>query len=149
MAISPQQLTIYLYSASRGHLCDSTAFLFYIYVVVMGCVCQSLIKKLLTYLLIIFIKILGHLCKEALKFSLGQFSNITTCILMFGFTHAMLCISTAFADRDGNCSSVGLCVCYDQVLYRNPSWTRVTVYNKIYGLLISFRGFKSAFQSSR
>jgi len=25
MAISPQQLTIYLYSASRGHLCDSTA----------------------------------------------------------------------------------------------------------------------------
>jgi len=27
--ISPQQLTIYLYSASRGHLCDSTAFLLY------------------------------------------------------------------------------------------------------------------------
>ena len=28
MVISPQQLTIYLYSASRGHLCYSTAFLF-------------------------------------------------------------------------------------------------------------------------
>jgi len=29
MAISPQRLTIYLYSAhrARGHLCDSTAFL--------------------------------------------------------------------------------------------------------------------------
>jgi len=40
MAISPQRLTIYLYSAHRAVICDSTAFLFN-HVNVCSCACKS------------------------------------------------------------------------------------------------------------